>query len=197
MMLKPASKSIALYTLTMAVCSAPLYGSDTILIHGHMYTGNDRDKWAQAIAVTGGVIEAVGTDQDILRRRDSKTKVIDLQGRTVIPGISDAHTHTWFGGLALRGFNFSTQDVRITADQPDLLVARIKEYASNHQGDKVLFGRAQFSSAPNSNATHQLLDRAVSDRPLIIHGTGEHSLLVNGKGPGNGGYHRQACRRSS
>jgi predicted amidohydrolase YtcJ len=176
-----SSKVSALYAAITTVCLLPLCASDTILIHGHVYTGNEKEKWAQAIAITAGTIDAVGTDQDISKRRDNKTKIIDLKGRTVIPGISDAHTHMWFGGLALRGFNFSTQDVRITPDEPDLLVARIKEYASNHQGDKVLFGRAQFSSAPNSTATHQLLDRAVSDRPLIIHGTGEHSLWVNGK----------------
>jgi predicted amidohydrolase YtcJ len=180
-MRKHFSKVAALYAVITAICSLSLCASDTILIHGNVYTGSEKAKWAQAIAITGGRVDAVGTDEDISKWRDSKTKVIDLQGRMVIPGISDAHTHMWFGGLALRGFNFSTQDVRITADEPDLLVARIKEYASNHQGDKILFGRAQFSSAPDSNATHQLLDRAVSDRPLIIHGTGEHSLWVNAK----------------
>src|SRR5665213_1117538 len=167
--------------VAIAMYSTPLLASDTILIHGHVYTGSANMKWAQAIALTGGKIDAVGTDQDISKRRDSKTKVVDLKGRTVIPGISDAHTHMWFGGLALRGFNFATPEARITPDEPDLLVARIKEYAANHRAEKVLFGRASFSSLPNSNATHQLLDRAVPDRPLVIHGTGEHSLWVNAK----------------
>ncbi|MGD1097262.1 MAG: amidohydrolase [Bryobacteraceae bacterium] len=177
--------SLQLVYLASAIATlfstTPLLASDTILIHGHVYTGSPKMKWAEALALTGGTIDAVGTDQEISKRRDSKTKVIDLQGRTVIPGISDAHTHTWFGGLALRGFNLSTQDVRITPDEPELFVARIKEFASNHPTEKVLFGRAQFSSNPNSSAKHELLDRAVPDRPLVIHGTGEHSLFVNAK----------------
>ncbi len=158
-----------------------LFASDTILIHGHVYTGNDRMLWAQALALSGTRIDAVGSDQEISTRREAKTKVIDLQGRTVIPGISDAHTHMWFGGLALRGFNFATPELRLTADDPETLVARIKAYATSHPKDKVLFGRAQFSTALNSSSTHQLLDRAVPDRPLVIHNTSEHSLWVNAK----------------
>ena len=157
------------------LCAPALFASDTILIHGHIFTGNEKAPWAQAISVTGGAIDAVGTDQSIMAKKDAKTKVVDLDGKTVIPGIVDAHTHMWFGALALRGFNFATPELRITADQPDLLVAKIKEYAAAHPTDKVLFGRAQFSVAKGSNAVHELLDKAVPDRPLVIHGTGEHN----------------------
>ena len=157
------------------------FASDLLLIHGHIYTGNDRALWAQAVAITGSKIDAVGTDQEISARREAKTKVIDLAGRTVIPGISDSHTHMWFGGLALRGINFATPELRLTSDEPDKLVAEIKAYAAKHPKDKVVFGRGQFTTARNSTATHQLLDRAMPDRPLVIHSIGEHSLWVNEK----------------
>src|SRR5215472_15305977 len=104
-----------LATLTLLSASA-LSASDTILIHGHIYTGNDKAPWAQAIAITGTKIEAVGADQQIEKTKTVKSNVIDLQGRTVIPGINDAHTHFWFGALALRGFNLATPELRITAD---------------------------------------------------------------------------------
>ena len=167
--------------LVALLSATGLLASDTILIHGHIYTGNDRMPWVEALALTGTRIDAVGTDQEISARRDGHTKLIDLHGRTVIPGISDAHTHMWFGGLALRGFNFATPELRVTSDDPDNLVKRIKAYALAHPKSKVLFGRLQFSTAANSTATHQLLDRAVSDRPLVIHNTSEHSLWVNAK----------------
>jgi hypothetical protein len=48
-----------------------------------MYTGNPKAPWAQALAITGTRIDAVGSDQEILSRRSAKTEVIDLQGRTV------------------------------------------------------------------------------------------------------------------
>jgi Predicted metal-dependent hydrolase with the TIM-barrel fold len=89
--------------------SAALSASDTLLIHGHIYTGNAKAPWAQALAISGSRIEAVGTDQEILGRKPAQTKVIDLQGRTVIPGISDSHVHMWFGGLELHGLNLSTR----------------------------------------------------------------------------------------
>jgi len=154
---------------------------DTILIHGHIYTGNAKAPWAQALAVTDARIDAIGSDQEILSRKEAKALVIDLHGQTVIPGISDSHTHMWFGATALHGFNLSTPESSITADNPDVLVDKIKAYAASHPNDKVLFGRADFGTVPPATPTHELLDRAVSDRPVVIHNTSEHALWVNAK----------------
>jgi predicted amidohydrolase YtcJ len=135
----------------------------------------------QALAITGTRIEAVGTDQEVLSRRHADTKVIDLHGQTVIPGISDSHTHMWFGALELHGFNLSTPESSITPDNPDALVEKIKAFAASHPNDKLLIGRADFGTVPPATPAHQLLDRAVSDRPAIIHNTSEHALWVNSK----------------
>jgi len=157
------------------------FGSDTLLVHGHIYTGNPKAPWAQALAVTGTRIDAVGTDEEILARRQAKTEVIDLQGRTVIPGISDSHTHLWLGAMALHGFNLSTPQFSITPDNQDVLIEKIKEYAGSHPKDKILFGRADFATVLPGAPTHELLDRAVPDRPVVIHNTSEHALWVNAK----------------
>jgi predicted amidohydrolase YtcJ len=158
-----------------------LFGSDILLIHGHIYTGNPKAPWTQALAITGTRVDAVGTDQEILLRRQAKTELIDLHGRTVIPGISDSHTHMWFGALALHGFNLSTPESSITPDSADALIEKIKAYAAAHPKDKVLFGRADFSTVAPSSPTLNLLDRAVPDRPVVIHNTSEHALWVNSK----------------
>jgi predicted amidohydrolase YtcJ len=165
---------------------ASLFASDTVLIHGHIYTGNAKAPWAQALAITGTRIDAVGTDQEILSRwvtkSPSKTEVIDLQGRTVVPGFSDSHTHMWFGALELHGLNLSTPESSITPeDDPEGVVSRIKVFAASHPNDKVLIVRADFSTTPPSTPTHELLDRAVADRPVVVHNTAEHALWVNGK----------------
>jgi predicted amidohydrolase YtcJ len=168
--------------LVVAFCMpSVLVASETLLVHGHIYTGNDKAPWAQAIAITGAKIDAVGTDQEILARKQAKTEVIDLHGRTVIPGISDSHTHMWLGAMALHGFNLSTPEGSVTADNPDLLVEKIKAYAASHTDDKWLIGRADFSTVPPATPAHELLDRAVSDRPVVIHNTSEHALWVNAK----------------
>ena len=167
----------------MAVCSVPpLVATDTILIHGHIYTGNPKAPWAQALAITGGRIDAAGTDQDILTRKQAKTEVIDLQGRTVVPGFSDSHTHMWFGGLELHGLNLSTPESTVTPeDEPDEIVKRLKAYAADRPNGKVLIARADFSTTPPSTPTRELLDRAVSDRAVIVHNTAEHALWLNSR----------------
>ena len=58
---------------------------------------------------------------------------------------------------------------------------RFKEYAAARPNGKVLIARVDFSTTPPSTPTHELLDRAVSDRPVIVHHTSEHALWVNAK----------------
>jgi predicted amidohydrolase YtcJ len=157
----------------------PAAGADILLIHGHVYTGDPRAKWAAAVAVTDARIAAVGSDAAVLQRRKAHTEVVDLHGQTVIPGIVDSHMHLLYGAYALHGLNLSTPEASITPDKPDELVARLKAYAGEHPRDSVLFARADFSSAPPTTPTAALLDRAVPDRPLVIHNTSEHALWLN------------------
>jgi len=177
-------RQVVRFCLTVAFffSASSLFASDTVLIHGHIYTGNPKARWAQALAITGTRIDAVGTNQEILSRKSAKTEVIDLQGRTVVPGFSDDHTHMWFGALELHGLNLSTPESSITPeDDPEGVVSRIKAYAASHPNDKVLFVRADFSTTPPSTPTHELLDRAVADRPVVVHYTAEHALWVNAR----------------
>ena len=152
---------------------------DTLLVHGHIYTGNARAPWASAIAVKDARIGAVGSDADILKHRGGRARVIDLHGQTVIPGIVDSHLHMLYGAFALHGLNLSTPESSITPDKPDLLIERVRAYAAEHPKDAVLFGRADFSTVPPSTPRSALLDRAVPDRPLVIHNTSEHALWLN------------------
>jgi predicted amidohydrolase YtcJ len=161
------------------ICQASALASDTLLLHGHIYTGYVKMPWAEALAVTGTRIDAVGSDKDISRRRRATTNVIDLHGHTVIPGIVDSHIHVLYGAYALHGLNLSTPEASVTPDKGDLLVARLKEYAQTHSADAVLFARADFSATPPSTPTRALLDRAVADRPVIVHNSSEHALWVN------------------
>src|ERR1700722_15854612 len=157
--------------------SAALAG-DTLFIHGHIYTGNPQAPWATALAVSGVRITAVGSDAAVLKHRGG-AQVIDLHGQTVIPGIVDSHTHLLYGAYALHGMNLSTPQSSITPEKPDLLVEHLKAYAAAHPHDTVLFGRADFSTVPPSTPSHTLLDRAVADRPVVIHNTSEHALWLN------------------
>jgi predicted amidohydrolase YtcJ len=164
--------------IVAASWQAAAFADDTVLIHGHIYTGNAGTPWVAALAVKGTRIEAVGSDAAVLKHR-GHAQVIDLHGQTVIPGIVDSHTHLLYGAYALHGMNLSTPEASITPEKPELFVERLKAYAAAHPHDAVLFGRADFSSVPPTTPTHALLDRAVPDRPVVIHNTSEHALWLN------------------
>ncbi len=178
------------FVLVCLLASPAMWASDTVLMNGHIYTGNSKNRWAEALAITGDKIDAVGSNADIARHRSANTKVIDLQGKTVIPGITDGHVHLWFGALALHGFNLSTPESNITSEglgsaarqdqglcrQPRQGPGDLRPSAVHHR-----FHRLPADSYKKPTVTHELLDRAVPDRPLVIHDASEHALWVNQK----------------
>ena len=168
----------ALLASVLILLARPAAG-DTLFVHGHIYTGNAKLPWAEALLVQGERIAAVGTDKVSSRWQHGRANVVDLHGQTVIPGIVDSHVHLLYGAYALHGLNLSTPQSSITVANPDELVARLKAFAAAHPEDPVIFARADFSAAPPSTPNKELLDRAVSDRPVVIHNSSEHSLWVN------------------
>lgn len=153
--------------------------SNLILVNGHIYTANPKAPWAEAIAISGSTIDAVGRSSSVRRKAARDAKVIDLGGRTVIPGIIDGHAHTLYGSYALHGFNLSTPESSITPDKKAELIAAVKRYATDHPSEKVLMGRADFSTTPPTTPGHELLDAAVVDRPIVVHNTSEHAVWLN------------------
>ena len=174
-------KAIALAVVAGLGPEAGASAADLLLLHGHIYIGSKASPWVEALSVTGSRIDAVGTDQELRARRGSKTRVIDLHGRTVIPGIVDSHIHVWLGALALHGFNLSTSEESIAPDKPKVMIARIRDYAAGHPTDKLIFGRADFSTMPPYAPTRELLDQALDDRPIIVHNISEHAMWLNSK----------------
>ncbi|MCA9975800.1 MAG: amidohydrolase family protein, partial [Anaerolineales bacterium] len=67
--------------------------ADLILYNAHIYTVDERQPWAEAVAVQNGRFLAVGSNQDILSLAGPKTERIDGNGRFVMPGLIDAHVH--------------------------------------------------------------------------------------------------------
>jgi predicted amidohydrolase YtcJ len=178
------ARNRVLWTVTLAVLAGlrlPASAQDVLLLHGHIYTGAEHSPWAEALSVSGARIDAVGSDTQLLAHKQRKTRVIDLHGRTVIPGIIDAHIHVWLGAVALHGLNLSTAEASITPDQPQAFIERLRNYAAEHPHEKLLFARADFSTMPPYAPTHELLDRAVDDRPVIVHNISEHAMWLNAR----------------
>src|SRR2546430_6563197 len=74
-------------------------GADLIVFNGRLATQDARRSFASAVAIREGRFVAVGTDADIMTYRGDTTQMIDVGGRTVIPGLNDSHMHPIRGGL--------------------------------------------------------------------------------------------------
>ena len=74
----------------MAMAAPP---ADTVFLNGAIHTGNDRQLKAEAIAVQGDRIVFVGSAAEAKAYTGAKTRRVDLRGRTVVPGLTDAHCH--------------------------------------------------------------------------------------------------------
>ena len=67
--------------------------ADTVYINGKIYTVNEAQPWAEAVAITDGKFTAVGSNIDIEKLIGAKTKIIDLEGKFTMPGFTEAHAH--------------------------------------------------------------------------------------------------------
>ena len=70
-------------------------------MHANIWTGNKEQPRAEALAIAGDTILAIGSSSEILKLKGSKTEIIDLQGKFVSPGFIDSHVHLLMGGNSL------------------------------------------------------------------------------------------------
>jgi len=116
--------------------------ADIILTNGKIVTVDDRFTIAQAVAIKGQRIVAVGKTADIRKRADKATKVIDLKGRTVIPGLIDNHAHFvrvaehWHQEMRLDGVTSRKRALAMLAERVRAAAARALARVRSHQGDR-------------------------------------------------------------
>src|SRR5450755_4663735 len=96
---RAASSSCCARLIRMTTRADPPRSADVLLRGGAVYRVNAARGWAQAVAVTGDRILAVGSDAELRELVTSATRVIDLRGRMLLPGFQDAHVHASGGGL--------------------------------------------------------------------------------------------------
>ena len=75
-----------------------IYFPDYIFYNGSVHTVDEKDSIYEAAAVSGNKIAAVGNNDEILSMKTENTVLIDLKGRSLLPGINDAHNHAWETG---------------------------------------------------------------------------------------------------
>jgi predicted amidohydrolase YtcJ len=98
---------LATATLSIVLASVPVaaQGVDLVLVNGKVYTVDPAKPWAEAVAIAGDRIVAVGTNAEVRRLSGPRTRVIDLGGAFACPGFNDAHVHIDSTGALLTGAN--------------------------------------------------------------------------------------------
>jgi len=166
---------------SLLFCGTALAGEvpqapDLILDHGRIYTLDGERPWAEAVAIGGGKILAVGSEPDILSLRAKRTKVVDLGGLLVTPGLIDSHVHFVDGGWYLR--NVPLRDATTMAE----VSRRIAQYTVNHaqadwiQGEGWSYG---YPDLPGGEFHRELLDRVSGAHPVFLDSSMAHAAWVN------------------
>ncbi|MEW6982495.1 amidohydrolase [Colwelliaceae bacterium 6471] len=172
---------IALSTLVLTACSSDTNISDTpsadlVFHHGKIYTVDEQQPWAEAVAVSNGEIVFVGSNEAVKKWVGENTKQQDLQGKMLLPGFIDSHAHPVMGGAYVRSLSLDS-----FAD-PKHWLEQIKDYAEQNPDDKVVFGYGFLASAFGPQGpTSALIDTVVSDRPVFMLDEGFHGAWANTK----------------
>ncbi|MCX7080585.1 MAG: amidohydrolase family protein, partial [Pseudomonas sp.] len=149
--------------------------ADLILYNGRLHTVDREKPQATAVAIKDGRFIAVGSDAEAMALRGDATQVIDLQRRTVIPGLNDSHLHLIRGGLnynlELRweGVPSLVDALRMLKDQADRTPAP--------QWVRVVGGWNEFQFAERRLPTIEELNKAAPDTPVFVLHLYDRALL--------------------
>lgn len=148
-----------------------------VYTNGRIYTVNEAQPWAEALAVIDGRIVAIGTSKDVASTIGENTKVIDLAGNFAMPGVVDLHSHPfitpWYGAMNLS---------LVQGGNPDAILAEVAAYASaNPDKEWIIGGQWAAGIFPNDSPNKELLDEIVSDRPVALLDNTGHSMWLNSK----------------
>jgi hypothetical protein len=148
---------------------------DLILLKGKVLTMGKKQPLAEAFAVKGDRIVAVGANADIKSLKGPRTKVIDLRGRTVVPGFVDAHAH-----LTRRGLDVLRLDLGEAKAQKALLDAVRKRVRAQAQGSWIVgYGWDETRWAEGRVPTRDDLDAAAPHHPVLLRRVDGHLCVVN------------------
>src|SRR6202021_539599 len=149
--------------------------SDLILHNGKIATQDDRRSFAEAAAIRDGKFLAVGNDREVMRFRDERTKLIDVNKRTVIPGLNDPHLPRTRGGL---NYNLELRwdGVPSLADGLRMLREQARRTPPG-QWVRVVGGWSEFQFAERRMPTLDELNKAAPDTPVFVLHLYDRALL--------------------
>ena len=148
-------------------------GADLIVTNAIIWTGNDAQPTAEALAVSGDTIIAVGSNEDILRHLGDETRLIEAQGRMLTPGFIDSHVHFLTGGFRL-------SSVQLRDADREQFVQRIAAYAKTlRPGEWIDGGDWDHTNWGGELPDRNWIDAVTPENPVFISRLDGHMALAN------------------
>ena len=173
-MIKRAVVMLAL-GLFGGLVSGPAWGNGIAITNARIFTGATPE-WAEAAKIEDGTFTYVGTAEGLQNHIDSGTQVFDVEGRVVLPGLIDAHTHPGYVAS-------DTEIVALphTGTLDDVFAALVEHVKANPGDDFIIGGYWNTALFDQKGPTKAALDAVVSDRPVMLYDWSGHSQWMNSK----------------
>jgi len=164
--------AVALAVIAVS-CHNAKQPADMIITNAKIWTGNAKQPIAEAMAVSGDTIVAVGSMREVLKHSTGEGTVIDLGGRFVVPGFIDSHVHLLQGGS-----NLASVQLR-DASTPGEFIKRIKEYAALQKPGTWILGGDWDGMGWESLPHRAWIDSVTPDNPVFVSRLDGHMALAN------------------
>jgi predicted amidohydrolase YtcJ len=166
---------LGLILLSVTPARQQVAPADILFKNGNVYTANDQKPTAEAVVVKGDRIIFVGSNADAQKYAGKGTKVVDLQGKTVLPGFTDAHQH-----LSGVGFREMTLNLEGSSSLQDLL-AKLKAKVDQAKPGEWVTGRGWIEThwQPPVFPTRWDLDKVSPNNPVILGRADGHGAVAN------------------
>ena len=174
---------LMLFAPSAPTMAAPAAQADAVYRNGYVYTVDARDSVHQALAVRAERIVYVGDDAGARRLTGKATRVVDLQGRMLMPGLVDAHMHPQSGGSRLLNCSLDYQPLTVQQFQARIQACLDTDGHKDPARWLVVVNWFQQGMQPDGVATSAAtLDALTTDRPIIVRSSFGHSALLNTRG---------------
>jgi predicted amidohydrolase YtcJ len=162
-------------TILLSPAEAKVQPADLVFRNGNIYTANDAAPQAEAVAVQGDRIVFVGSSREAQQYIGAKTRVVDLTGKTMFPGMTDAHHH--LSGVGFREMTLNLEGVTSLQD----FLAKVKERVNQKQPGEWVTGRGWIETfwTPPVFPTRWDLDKIAPNNPVFLDRADGHGAVAN------------------
>ena len=167
--------SLGLVTAVLCAMNVSAAPPSVLFVNGNIYTANEKQPRAEAVAVTGDRISFVGKNAAARKLAGEGTRIVDLGGRTVLPGLTDAHCHIF--GIGEREMHLNLEGTNSREE----FLAKVKERVAQTEAGKWVTGRGWIETfwTPPQFPTAADLDSIAPEHPVFLTRADGHAAVAN------------------